>query len=206
MFASLSIYGLHTYNNEIFDNLVLPAGMDRDIVISDILTECSDFCLLYPNYDFMKMLIGVWSQKELQIWTNLWESEHLEFNPLDNYDRHESISRAVTSQADGQSDSSSAETSTGANESVGSKTAYDSDTFKDTAKERGQSDSSSSGTSRETVRNSSSGAETVTTHAHGNIGVTTAAQLIQGYRDISEFCTYDYIVQSFKDRFCVQVY
>lgn len=206
MFASLSIYGLHTYNNEIFDNLVLPVGMDRDIVISDILTECSDFCLLYPNYDFMKMLIGVWSQKELHIWTNLWESEHLEFNPLDNYDRHESISRAVTSQADGQSDSSNAETSTGSSESVGSKTAYDSDTFKDTAKERGQSDSSSSGTSRETVRNSSSGAETVTTHAHGNIGVTTAAQLIQGYRDISEFCTYDYIVQSFKDRFCVQVY
>lgn len=206
MFASLSIYGLHTYNNEIFDNLVLPAGMDRDIVISDILTECSDFCLLYPNYDFMKMLIGVWSQKELHIWSNLWESEHLEFNPLDNYDRHESISRAVTYQADGQSNSSNAETSTGSSESVGSKTAYDSDTFKDTAKERGQSDSSSSGTSRETVRNSSSGAETVTTHAHGNIGVTTAAQLIQGYRDISEFCTYDYIVQSFKDRFCVQVY
>lgn len=206
MFASLSIYGLHAYNNEIFDNLVVPAGMDRDTLIADILTECSDFCLLYPNYDFMKMLIGVWSQKELHIWTNLWDSEHLEFNPLDNYDRHESISRAVTSQADGQSESSSAGISTGASESIGSKTAYDSDTFKDISKERGQSDSSSSDTGRETVRNSSSGAETVTTHAHGNIGVTTAAQLIQGYRDISKFCTYDYIVQSFKDRFCVQVY
>lgn len=206
MFASLSIYGLYTFNNEIFDNLTLPSGMDRDILISSILTECSDFCLLYPNYDFMKMLIGVWSQKESSIWSNMWRSEHLDYNPLDNYDRYESISRAVTSQADGQSDSSSAGTNSGSGQTTGSKTAYDSDTFKDVAKEESQSGSASTGTARETVRNSSHGAETVTTHAHGNIGVTTAAQLIQGYRDISDFCTYDFIVQSFKDRFCIQVY
>ena len=206
MFASLSIYGLYAYNDSIFDNLHLPTGMDADIVKASILTECSDFCLLYPNWDFMKMLIGVWSSKELSIWQNLWNSEHLEYNPLDNYDRHESISRAVSSREAGQSDSASASTGSSTGENVGAKTAYDSGTFKDVGKETNKGSSSSSGTAHGSTENESSGTETVTTHAHGNIGVTTAAQLIQGYRDISEFCTYDYIVQSFKDRFCVQVF
>lgn len=206
MFASLSVYGLYSYNNGLFDNLVLPDGMDGDLLIATILTECSDFCLLYPNYDFMKMLIGVWSTKEQTIWENMWKSEHLDYNPLDNYDRHESISRNVVSTADGENDSTSSDNRTGTSESVGSKTSYDSNSFKDVAKEAGNSGSAGNSVSRDTVHNSSSGAETVTTHAHGNIGVTTAAQLIQGYRDISNFCTYDYIVQSFKDRFCVQVF
>ena len=205
-FASLSIYGLYTYNNEIFDNLVLPDGMDKDTLSAEILTECSDFCLLYPNYDFMKMLIGVWSQKELHIWTNLWNSEHFEYNPIENYDRHESISRAVTGKSAGESNSSSSDSSTGNSKSTGAKTSYDSGTFNDTAREIGESSSAGASASAEKVSNESSGTETVTTHAHGNIGVTTAAQMIQGYRDISKFCTYDFIVQSFKDRFCVQVY
>ena len=170
-FASLSIYGLYTYNAEIFDNLVLPAGLDKDLLVSDILTECSDFALLYPNYDFMKMLIGVWSQKELLIWTRLHESETIEYNPIENYDRHESISRSVTSEATGESAANSKASSTG-----------------------------------ETSKNAASGVETVVNHTHGNIGVTTAQQMIEGYREVSKFCVYDYIVQSFKDRFCVQVY
>lgn len=191
MFASLSIYGLYAYNDSIFDNLHLPTGMDADIVKASILTECSDFCLLYPNWDFMKMLIGVWSTKELAIWQNLWNSEHLDYNPLDNYDRHESISRAVSSREAGQSDSASASTGSNTGENVGAKTSFDSGSFKDVGKETNKGSSSSSGTAHGSSENESSGTETVTTHAHGNIGVTTAAQLIQGYRDISEFCTYD---------------
>ncbi len=206
MFASLSIYGLYTFNNDVFANLAVPDGMDKDMLIAEILTECSDFCLIYPNYDFMKMLIGVWSNNEGHIWGKMWESENLEFNPLDNYDRHESISRAVTSKADGSNDTATSSNSTNSAENVGSKTAFDSDTFKDTGKERSSSAAGYNGVSNERSSSASSGTETVTTHAHGNIGVTTSAQLIQGYRDISNFCTYDFIVQSFKDRFCVQVY
>lgn len=41
---------------------------------------------------------------------------------------------------------------------------------------------------------------------HGNIGVTTSQQMIEAERKISEFNIYDYIVQSFKKRFCILVY
>lgn len=205
-FASLSIYGLYTYNAEIFDNLVLPSGLDKDILVSDILTECSDFALLYPNYDFMKMLIGVWSQKELLIWTRLHESETIEYNPIENYDRHESISRSVTSEASGSSAANSKANTTGTGSSKAGKTAYDSGSIRDVAQSDNINTDASQGESSESSTNSASGVETVINHSHGNIGVTTAQQMIEGYREVSQFCTYDYIVQSFKDRFCVQVY
>lgn len=205
-FASLSIYGLYTYNTEIFDNLVLPSGLDKNILVSDILTECSDFALLYPNYDFMKMLIGVWSQKELLIWTRLHESETIEYNPIENYDRHESISRSVTSESSGESAATSKANTTGTGTSKAGKTAYDSGSIRDVAQSDNINTDASQGESSESSTNSASGVETVVNHSHGNIGVTTAQQMIEGYREVSQFCVYDYIVQSFKDRFCVQVY
>ena len=46
-----------------------------------------------------------------------------------------------------------------------------------------------------------------TGHIYGNIGVTTAAQMIAGEMDIrTRFNLLDVICDSFKDEFCVQVY
>lgn len=44
------------------------------------------------------------------------------------------------------------------------------------------------------------------TRRTGNIGVTTTQQMIQAERDISGFNTIDYIIRSFKKRFCLLVY
>lgn len=206
MFASLSIYGLYTYDNSIFANLTVPNGMSKDDLVVQILTECSDFALIYPNFDFMKMLIGVWSNKERKIWENLYKSENIEYNPIENYDRQESITRVVNTNAEGTSNGTALNTSGDNGETKTGQTAYDSNTFKDTSRVQANSNSNSQSVNSETVKNNSSGSETVINHTHGNIGVTTAQQMLEGFREVSKFCTYDYIVQSFKDRFCVQVY
>ena len=224
MKASLSIYGLYEYDDSIFDNLVLPSGMEdhRQELITEILLECSDFALLYPDWDFMKMLIGVWSKNELLIWERMYQSETIEYNPIENYDRREALTRSVSSLSENQSSSASAgsakskaqnSSSSGA-VSTGGKTAYDSDSFKDvsrttnTGSDSGSSssDSSSNEAVNSASRAASNGAETVINHVHGNIGVTTAPQMLEGFREISNFCTVDFICDSFKDRFCVQVY
>ena len=101
MAASLSILGLYEWNEGIFDNLELPDGIDRDILIPEIVTQCSDFCLLYPDYDFMRMLIGVWSKKEKRIWEDLLRSETFEYNPIENYDRFETETSGNTRQHSG---------------------------------------------------------------------------------------------------------
>lgn len=238
MFASLSIYGLYEYNNQIFDNLTLPEGMEKDDLIPLILTECSDFALIYPNYDFMKMLIGVWSHNEQQIWKRLYESELIEFNPIENYDRYESLTRAITSNSKGtlkgsassvqtdaqqtETDSNSTTATNSNGKQINGQTAYDSDTFKDTsraqtegnsnaaniASEKGTTNTTSAGNTErnDSTENESAGNEVVQSRIHGNIGVTQAADMLERYREVIPFCTYDYIVNSFKNRFCVQVY
>ena len=241
MFASLSIYGLYSYDDSLFDNLVLPSAFteqERDDTIMTILERCSDLALLYPDFDFMKMLIGVWSRNELHIWNKLLESERIEFNPIENYDRHETLTRTIhsgskeedsrqsASAGHGSRQDSGSSGSTGANagSSTGTsgQTAYDSDTIKNTSRSVGDTQSSSTSSehhSGEAVENSSAqaaesgkrsvdsnGTETVLNHTHGNIGVTQAADMLARFREVSDFCTIDFIVESFRDRFCVQVY
>ena len=43
-------------------------------------------------------------------------------------------------------------------------------------------------------------------HAHGNIGVTTTQKLIREQRDIELFNLYDIIIEEFKMRFCILIY
>lgn len=43
-------------------------------------------------------------------------------------------------------------------------------------------------------------------HIHGNIGVTTTQQMIEQEREVDKFNIYDYIIQEFKQRFCLMVY
>lgn len=45
-----------------------------------------------------------------------------------------------------------------------------------------------------------------TGNAKGNIGVTTTQQMIEQERGVVEFNIYDYIIESFKKRFCILVY
>lgn len=206
MFASLSILGLYEYNNDVFDNLTLPEGLNSTVLIPMIVTECSDFALLYPDYDFMKMLIGVWSLKEQRIWAAMLESETLEYNPIENYDRYESISRSVSSESSGSSSGNSEASGSSSGTTTAAQTAFNTDSFKDTGRSVSSSTTSNTSEASESASQTAEGTETTEAHLHGNIGVTTAQQMIAGYREISNFSTYDFIVQSFKDRFCVQVY
>ena len=205
-FASLSILGLYEWNTDVFDNLVLPDGMDEDILIPEIVTQCSDFPLLYPNYEFMKMLIGVWSQKELHIWDKLYQTELVDFNPAENYDRYEEISRTAESSSESSSESSNSTTDSSNGSSTASATAYNSLTFKDANKTTSTGASTGSATGSDSSESSSDGSEHIVGRMHGNIGTMTFDQILDGSRRAYQFCTYDYIVDSFKMRFCIQVY
>lgn len=199
----LSILGLYTMTDgHVFDNLEIPEEMDKDILIPEILEACSDFGLLYPDGDFMQMIIGVWSKKELPIWQAMYNSTVLEYNPIENYDRYEDVTRKVRSRSSGKTDSDST-TSTGGDSTL-ARTSFDSYDFRDAQKQTDDHETTVESGSESSSH--SCGSETVTTHMHGNIGVTTAAQMIEGYRAISDFSAYDFIVQSFARRFCIQLY
>lgn len=87
--AKLTLIGLYNYNPNIFKKLVLPAGIDRDILIDNVLIRSGDFELLYPDPDFMSEAIGVWSQKWQRTFERWIKALSINYEPLFNYDRTE---------------------------------------------------------------------------------------------------------------------
>lgn len=69
--SRISILGLYSYDNTIFDNMIIPDSVDRSVLINNLLMECSEFECIYPDSDFMKSAIGQWSEKEIETWNIL---------------------------------------------------------------------------------------------------------------------------------------
>lgn len=188
----ISLLGLYTYDNTIFDQLYIPAVFppimddnphhyytpNKDTLVNLILEKSADFPALYPDCDFMKFMCGVWSKNCEYMMCTLWETMNAKFNPIENYDRHSKITRKANSSAGGTV--------------TGSQTAFNSDTFKDTGKS--------------TSSQTSSGGETVEDYTHGNIGVRSGQELVEQSREMALFKWYDIVSDDFISKFCVQLY
>ena len=164
--ATLSLLGLYQYNNQIFDGLILPEGVDRETLVNNLLAETAEFEVLYPDAEFLANMIAVWSEKELPVWEKLEKTLHYDYDPISNYDRHEE--------------------STDTGESLGKVAGYNATDLVN-----------SSGESTDNKRKS---------RTWGNVGVTTTQQMIEEERRVSQFNIYDYIIESFKRRFCLLIY
>lgn len=85
----LSLLGLYNYDKGLFDNLKLPESVDKRTFINNLLSETAEFEILYPDVDFMKKLIGEWSNKQYGVWKKLEETLLYEYDPISNFDRNE---------------------------------------------------------------------------------------------------------------------
>ena len=87
--AKLTTIGMYQYDPHLFDGLTFPAGIDKDIAISQILTRSGEFEVLYPNPTFYAQMITFWGQKHYRTFEKWVEGLAEPFNPLYNYDRFE---------------------------------------------------------------------------------------------------------------------
>lgn len=232
--ATLSIKALYQYDNALFNGLQLPEGVDKDTLVDNILLDAASLEVLYPDPVFLNRAITVWSRKRLPVWTELQKTLEYEYNPIDNYDRTETVTEGIERSGSGSSSRSGTNTgsgtgttetensssSSGTNTGTASNTAYNSDAFADTAKnvtsgsstgsDEGSSTttSSSSETISETGETESSSSEdrTMTTRTRGNIGVTTTQQMIMAQREVVSFNLMDVIEDEFIAKFCLAVY
>ena len=193
--AQLSILGLYHYNNDIFESFQVPEGMSKDNAIIEILSQCAELELVYPSYDVMKQLIGVWTTSEIHQWNRAYEDMTVEYNPIWNVDGTET--ETIERELSGSTSGSSNTTNTTTDSTVG----YNSSDWTNSDKSEGTSLSGSSG--------SESVTETITTTKTrgGNIGVTMTQQMLTADLDLlTRLNPYQFIVDSFKRRFCLLVY
>lgn len=87
--AKITLIGLYNYDNTIFNSMVLPAGIDVDLFKQSLLMEKGEFEVLYPNPDFMKHAIQIWSSKWFRTFKEWLKGTEAEWNPIYNYDRYE---------------------------------------------------------------------------------------------------------------------
>lgn len=89
----LSIMGLYEYDNNLFEGLQLPEGLSREAVINEILLQCAELEIVYPNIDIMKLAITTWSVANQYTWQKLYDTMVVEYNPIWNVDATVNIDR-----------------------------------------------------------------------------------------------------------------
>ena len=262
MKATLSVLGLYHYDPTIFNNIHLPQGVDRTVLVQNLIFELAGLEVLYPSAPFMADMINLWSSKELPIWERLYNAMFLEYNPIENYDRIEewtdnrtdnrTTEAGDTVVVDGQTQNSGAITHTTTNRTLnhtvtnmtteniatnrqvdhkvvgyndntlvphsqdlenGSLKDIQNGTTTDT--ENGvvtDADSIKQEVDNTTTRNASASEDITgnTIHkgrVHGNIGVTTSQQMLASELAlVPQLNIINYIISSFKNRFCILVY
>lgn len=90
--VNLSPLGLYNWDSTVFDLMQIPEELDRDTLIDNLLAETAELEVLYPNPVVFKNLVGVWSQKQLDIWQRLYATTQYEYNPIENYNRYDTSS------------------------------------------------------------------------------------------------------------------
>ena len=260
--ARLSVLGMYMFDNSLFDGLAVPAEWDtdtKDLLVNNLVMDCAELEVVYSDWDFLKLAITAWSEKELITWQRIYNASVLEYNPIENYNRTEDTtvqnSGAVkhTGSDSVQGSGSDSDSFTGSD--TDTESGYDSDvgSGKDTTENSVTSFDSASYSKHDkteltagithtfnkntTVTHSKNttltqtknttvthtkGAKDTTTYGHiitdttgsrttgnisGNIGVTTSQQMLEQELAIApKLNVINYIIESFKNRFCLLVY
>ena len=91
--AKITLYGMTRWmeneEDDLFEYLSLPTGMDKDTLIDVIMLRGAEFGVLYADPYFMQTMIGIWSEKHQHTFERWVKALSIDYNPLENYDRFE---------------------------------------------------------------------------------------------------------------------
>lgn len=90
--SKITLIGLENYLNpdhSVFENMMLPEGIDKDILIGSIILRCQEFELLYSDPEFMIAAVNVWSRKNYWTFDKWIKLINKSYDPLFNKDYFE---------------------------------------------------------------------------------------------------------------------
>lgn len=219
----ITIASLYDFDNTIFDNLNLPVATqtlpaaDKETAVYEILENCNDFEVMYPDSDYMKESIGYWSNAMQITWNRIWRAIHEEYNPLYNFDRNEDTHIEKSGDSFDKHETIHEETSGDNTQTIntnetGAKTAFNSSAFQNTDKTTNSGTVGNEGEGERDVTTHNYGSEgegeiDSTRHLYGNIGVTTSQQMLEAEINVAkELDFYKMVSRQFAEKFCILVY
>lgn len=232
--AKITLVGLYSYLMydaiDLFSELKLPDGIDKDTVVANILQKSSEFEVQYPDTDYMINSIKFWSSKWYWTFDKWVKAINTKYDPLYNYDRTEQwtddtvhadthkASGTQTTTDTGRITGSQTEHVTGDSTVEGKKSAFDSGDYQpyektttdstDDTTVTNQTDNtlSSNGSTTEDINRNGTSNSTHTGRMFGNIGVMSSQDMLNQELEVAYFNLYDRIADIFISEYCIPVY
>lgn len=251
MRATLTLMGMYRTRPDILDEFILPAEINRNIFMDNLLMVTGEMELLYTNPDFLKDAIAAWSRMELANWEWLFSTQHYEYNPIWNVDVKESTrddrketrnlrgtnyetrdlrgTNNETRNLAGSDTGTVRDDKTGTDTTINYVSAYN-DTSGNTQSNKqtttygnsnletrnlnstdtGTDNYSSTDTGTDNYDSTDTGTidhnDKLEFYKRGNQGTTTTQQMIREEQELAKINFDDYIIEQFKQRFCLLVY
>ena len=181
--SRISILGLYHYNPDLFKDLELPEGLDKDALVDNLLMQFAELEVLYPDAEFMQDAIGRWSKIRLHTWERMKTVMYEDYDPFINIKRDEI--RTITEDRDLK----------GTGDTTGKVSAWNDTGFTDRAKDESVSTQTGTVTTTETF------------HVEGDSAITDAQDVLKKEMDVLiKYDLYQIILDEFKKRFCLLVY
>lgn len=175
---------------ESMDGITLPGDMEIYVLRSTIEDIADGFSMLSTNGFKLTDLFHAWSVRNQYKWNTLYKTMGFEYDPIENYRRHETESTGTTQSGNNAENMSGNDTQ--------SSTAFNSYSETETGKtDRTEGRTGNYADSGQTDRN---------LLAYGNIGTTTTQQMINEERAVAMFDLYSIIARDFVKHFMVSVY
>lgn len=216
--AKITLFGLYKYMEDIheplFSLMTIPAELDKNVLIKNILLRGGEFEVLYPDPYFMEQMVEMWSKKWQHTMERWVKALSIDYEPLENYDRKEdwtdSNNRSNTTERNENAIASDHSDSSGSGSTTNTVSAYNATGYspydKADSSSNGSNDSNSATSAYGVTKDDSSELNRRIGRAHGNIGVTTSQQMLEAELDISRWNIYEEITDLFLNEFVIYIY
>ena len=195
---------------DLFADIQLPTGIDKEILVNNIIKECWDLEPIYPQPILFKQMIDAFFAKKYSDYLKMYTALNEEYNPIHNFDRFEekdesrkndrNYKRSENRNMDSENTSNT--------ETTNKVSAYDSDDFSNSDLENIKDNSNRNDTENISIDDTDNTTDTYTTknHLYGNIGVTTSQQMLESEIDLrTKYNIYDIITFDFRAQFMLRL-
>lgn len=204
--AKVTLLGMNAYfqnaNNDLFEFLSLPTGLDKQTLTDNILLQGGEFEVLYSDPISLKTSIGIWSDREAATFKRWVDALNIEYAPLENYDRHEDWTDTLDSDGTSRTTGTNDTSTSGIVQTDVS--AYDSSGYQPKEKV-----TTSETVDNDTTENNTSTLDNTGRHigrVHGNIGTMTSQSMLESELDLGYWNIYSRITDMFLEEFCIMIY
>lgn len=204
MHATVSFLGLYNYDPTVFDDLQVPAGVDKTLVQNTLMMETADLEVMQPDPVIMRQVLGWFSQRRLDAWTRVYTALSSKYQADTDVEVTETRTPNLSYNETRTPDLTTTGQNTGADTTTTKRAGFNAGNL-ETAEQMETSLGTGNtihSTGNETTDRTETGSETKTT-----IGRHQAAQdLIAKEMQLAMTDTVEYIVKDIRRNFCLLVY